>query len=447
MTAETLELSSFFEETELDRDTQNRYAQAAYASFKTLEQFETLAKDYQQKVEQGQGNPLKLALAWFILGRFNDALAWFEKAPASPLRHYHAAEAAIALHQYDTALSQLQNARQQGHDSLEVDMRTAQVHLRQGQLDKASELVNKHEHDGQDRAIYHLLRGMISEAHDERETALEAFQKAVTLEPENEEICFCCARLYDLCGVDTEALHLYDSLSERPRAHVNALMNAAVIYEDYGRYDEAANCLRRVLKAFPNHTRARLYLKDVESCQEMMIDDTGDDRVDARARLLETPLSEYELSVRARNCLKKMNIRTVGELMNLTEAELLAYKNFGETSLNEIKALLSKKGLRLGQGLDEITIADAGHPTEESPPAASVPPGQEAILSKPVTDLELSVRARRCLQRLNIQSLSDLIQFSESDLLSTRNFGVTSLNEIKARLGEHGLQLAPKKAT
>jgi DNA-directed RNA polymerase subunit alpha len=44
-----------------------------------------------------------------------------------------------------------------------------------------------------------------------------------------------------------------------------------------------------------------------------------------------------------------------------------------------------------------------------------------------------------------VQTLSDLIQYTEGDLLATRNFGVTSLNEVKARLSESGLQLATKK--
>ncbi len=62
-----------------------------------------------------------------------------------------------------------------------------------------------------------------------------------------------------------------------------------------------------------------------------------------------------------------------------------------------------------------------------------------------MSELELSVRARRCLQRLNVTTLDDLVHLSEQDLLSTRNFGVTSLNEIKARLAEHGLQLATRR--
>jgi len=216
-----------------------------------------------------------------------------------------------------------------------------------------------------------------------------------------------------------------------------------VIYEDIGQYDAALSCVRRVLKAYPNHTRARLFLKDVESCQQMVISEGAEDRVDARTRLLNTPLSEYELSMRARNCLRKMNIRTLGDLIRLSETELLTYKNFGETSLAEVKALLSKKGLRLGQSAEEVEPTAAVE--EIAAPAAPLPPGQEALLAKPVADLELSVRSRRCLQRLNVGTLGDLVQYSEADLLATRNFGVTSLKEIKLRLAEHGLQLSTKK--
>ena len=67
--------------------------------------------------------------------------------------------------------------------------------------------------------------------------------------------------------------------------------------------------------------------------------------------MLNIPVTDFELSVRSRNCLKKMNIKNLGDLLRTSEQELLSYKNFGETSLNEIKSLLASKGLRLGQNL------------------------------------------------------------------------------------------------
>jgi len=64
-------------------------------------------------------------------------------------------------------------------------------------------------------------------------------------------------------------------------------------------------------------------------------------------------VDEMELSVRSYNCLKNANIRTIGELVQRTEAEMLKTKNFGRKSLNEIKEILNNMGLSLGMKLDD----------------------------------------------------------------------------------------------
>ena len=62
-------------------------------------------------------------------------------------------------------------------------------------------------------------------------------------------------------------------------------------------------------------------------------------------------------------------------------------------------------------------------------------------LEMSVRDLDLSVRARRALQRCGVQNLEELAQLTESDLLTKRNFGMTSLREIKSELSQYGLEL------
>ena len=64
--------------------------------------------------------------------------------------------------------------------------------------------------------------------------------------------------------------------------------------------------------------------------------------------LLNKNIDELEFSVRATNCLKNANIKTIGELVLKTEQEILQMKNFGRKSLSEIKDVLSGMGLRLG---------------------------------------------------------------------------------------------------
>jgi DNA-directed RNA polymerase subunit alpha len=136
-----------------------------------------------------------------------------------------------------------------------------------------------------------------------------------------------------------------------------------------------------------------------------------------------------------------MNIKSLGDLLKTSEQELLSYKNFGETSLNEIKALLAQKGLRLGQAVEDGKGAAGG--AAAAVRRAPVVAGNVApdVLNKSVADLELSVRSRKALQRLNINSLGELASRTEDELLGCKNFGQTSLNEIKQQLASFGLGL------
>jgi DNA-directed RNA polymerase subunit alpha len=68
---------------------------------------------------------------------------------------------------------------------------------------------------------------------------------------------------------------------------------------------------------------------------------------------LDRSVDELELSVRSYNCLKNADIKTIRDLVQKTEAEMLKTKNFGRKSLNEIKDILSSMGLTLGMKLDE----------------------------------------------------------------------------------------------
>jgi DNA-directed RNA polymerase subunit alpha len=68
---------------------------------------------------------------------------------------------------------------------------------------------------------------------------------------------------------------------------------------------------------------------------------------------LDRSVDELELSVRSYNCLKNADIKTIRELVQKTEMEMLKTKNFGRKSLNEIKEILSEMGLGLGMKFDE----------------------------------------------------------------------------------------------
>jgi DNA-directed RNA polymerase subunit alpha len=80
-------------------------------------------------------------------------------------------------------------------------------------------------------------------------------------------------------------------------------------------------------------------------------------RTGASNENLDKSVEELELSVRSYNCLKNANIRTIRELVQKTEAEMLKTKNFGRKSLNEIKEILTTMGLGLGMRVDQPSAA------------------------------------------------------------------------------------------
>ena len=65
------------------------------------------------------------------------------------------------------------------------------------------------------------------------------------------------------------------------------------------------------------------------------------------------PVSELQLTVRANNCLDSARIRTVSDLVQKDETELLSVRSFGKTSLREVKRKLEELGLTLGMTLPE----------------------------------------------------------------------------------------------
>src|SRR5262249_25287891 len=214
------------------------------------------------------------------------------------------------------------------------------------------------------------------------------------------------------------------------------VMNLGILYEDNENYDKAVDCFRKIMAADHTNEQSRLFLRDAEASQTMYYSPEQDILSARFSQVLEIPVTDFELSVRSRNCLKKMNIRTLGDLTRVSEQHLLSSKNFGETSLGEIKEILASKGLRLGQSLEQGSQLERRFTSTDN-----LTEQEQALLSKPVAELNLSVRARKCMNRLGIVSLGDLIQRTADELLESKNFGMTSLNEVREKLRQFGLTL------
>jgi DNA-directed RNA polymerase subunit alpha len=129
--------------------------------------------------------------------------------------------------------------------------------------------------------------------------------------------------------------------------------NGCVHPEDAVAY--AAKILKDQLNIFIN------FEEEPETAEEEEVED----QEGLNENLLKS-VDELELSVRSANCLKHANIKLIGELVQKTESEILATKNFGRKSLNEIKEILAEMGLSLGMKLGDFPQRSEEKAEEES---------------------------------------------------------------------------------
>ena len=397
--------------------------------------------DFAEQVEANmsktaQKSCLATGIGLYILGRNAEAAEKLQKGPDCKEKFIYLALALRRLCEFRQAIENLQKSLDHQADKLYITLEKAATYRSEGNFESAAKELKTCTNFENVSTEYHYQLARLQEIQGLYAEAMNNYKKVVELSPKHQNALFHLAYRSDLSGDEETAIDYYRQIASNSPVYVNALLNLAVLYEDTQQLDKASQCVDSVLENHPNHKRAILFKKDIESSKTMFYDEEKEKKKTRKSQILETPISDFELSVRSRNCLKKMKIDTIGDLLNITEAELLSYKNFGETSLREIKAILESKGLSLGMALEEKQLSvvdttdDGGVTTED-----------QGLMNKPIDDLRLSVRSRKCLQKLNLRSIGELARKTEAELLGVKNFGVTSLNEIKKALGDLGLSL------
>jgi DNA-directed RNA polymerase subunit alpha len=388
----------------------------------------------QNLTQTGAKAALANGIGLAIIGRYKEAVEKLEKAKDCLEKFFFLAKALRRTGQFDRAIEALNKCLDFQAEPLFISLKKVAVYRSASNFQAAENELKKNANYENVSADYHYQLARLREAQGLYDQAIDNYKTAIELSPEHHKALFHLAYRCDLQGDEEAAIDYYKHITSASPVFVSALLNLAVLYEDICQFDKAALCIDKVLQHHPNHRRAFLFKKDIDSSKTMVYDEEKEKKKTIRNQLLDTPITDFELSVRSRNCLKKMNIRTIGDLMRITESELLSYKNFGETSLKEVKTILAAKNLRLGMALEE------SHQASAEPPSETIPENQ-SILAKSVDDLQLSVRARKCLQKLNIRTIAELTRKTEAELLGIKNFGVTSLNEIKKVLSNYGLSL------
>lgn len=116
---------------------------------------------------------------------------------------------------------------------------------------------------------------------------------------------------------------------------------------------EAVNTSAKIMQ---DHVKYFIYIETVEEEPPVVENQEEEQRIAERnkiRKILLTPVEELELSVRAHNCLKAANIKTLAELVQLQESELLKFRNFGRKSLAELAEVVLNNGLEFGMSVEQ----------------------------------------------------------------------------------------------
>ena len=154
---------------------------------------------------------------------------------------------------------------------------------------------------------------------------------------------------------------------------------------------------------------------------------------------LNKEIKKEELSQRLINSLTSHGVNTINDLIQYTDKQLMSFQNFGETLLQEVKNFLTYYNLSLGNKLIYDDCLKKGEIIEDNKLNSHIPFSKLKI--NILKEWFLSVRTVNCLKALDIEFIGDLIQWTELDLLHSRNFGRKSLIEIQKYLEKNSLNL------
>ncbi|MDY0166821.1 MAG: DNA-directed RNA polymerase subunit alpha C-terminal domain-containing protein [Thermoguttaceae bacterium] len=391
--------------------------------------------ELQKRESPSPASFVRLGVCLYLLGRYYAAIEVLQRGDGGALAHFHLAKAYAARQRFDESIKSWKAARRAGYDADDCALGKAETLRCAGEARAALKVLDSLSGAVEQTAEYLSQRAAtIAVLGRNSGEVVALYERAVAADPDHPAALFGLAVENDRHGNDTVAMELYRKAADRFPAHVGSLLNLGILYEDHEQYDQAARCFQRILDAFPDHARARLFLRDTQASIDQYYDEQAQKTRDRMSQVLSIPVTDFELSVRSRNCLRKMGVTTLGDLCRRTEAELLASKNFGETSLTEIRDMLRGRGLHLGQFAPDRHVTDV---LEHE----ALSPEEQAVLNKPIGDLNLSVRGRKCMMKLGINTLAELIRRTGDDLLGCKNFGVTSLNEVRDKLRMMGLKL------
>ncbi len=438
MTDSKLDLNTDFSQENLSRENILELRENVYSSKDELDKLNKYIQKLKQSIrsakdtQEVKDKTLILGISHWILGNLDEAIEALSDLKTRKIASYFLGKCYQELGDYERAIECFERSKHSDSEEFEIQMDIAETQRKAGDIKNALKLIQKLSKACDNEVGLHYQWAHCLDELGEYEDALAHYNRALEINPSHTSSLFRLAYNFDLYGDDEKAIEYYERCIEQVPTYINAIINLGLLYEDNGDYKKAISYYETALKANPNQERARLFLKDAQSSLDMYYDEDKAKKSDEHTEVLNIPISDFELSVRSKNCLERMNINTLADLTKVSEEDLLSYKNFGETSLNEIKNILSQKSLNLGQALEDKKPSELLVDTDVN---------DKEVLSKSLSELSLSTRCKNALEKIEIMTIGDLVLTTEPELLKYKGIKQKHIDEIKTQLENHGLSL------
>ncbi|KKO20203.1 MAG: hypothetical protein DCC43_05985 [Candidatus Brocadia sp.] len=432
-----VDLDKLLEAETLSRETVTHIKEQVYSSPELREELDEKIAALRGSIkkghegQEGKDITLLLGILTWVIGNIKEASEFLKEVKTRKIGAYYLGKCYQELGDYNQAVECFERAKKTDTEEFDICMDIAETKRLAGKNEDALKLIKSFSQSHGNNPEFHYQLGHCLDALGEYDDAFNHYEQSLRIDPNHQKSLFRMGFNYDLNGEDEKAIECYEQCIDLYPHHKNAFINLGILYEDKGNFDDAIYCFETVLDAEPNDPRALLFLKDAKASMNMYYDEEISKKQGKESEVLNIPISDFELSVRSKNCLEKMNIRTLRDLTRITEIDLLSFKNFGETSLNEIKAILSQKGLHLGQALE------SDHETEIFR-NKNAEKKNETV--KTVDELGFSTRCRNALSKAGVEAIKDLTEKTELEL-DQLGIKPNYIDEIRDKLSEIGLIL------
>lgn len=438
MVSSELDFKEAFSQDELSIENINTFKKQVYTTKENHEKLEKKLKALRSSIKnandaEAKENTLILGICLWIAGKQEEAIEILTEQKSRKIACYILGKCHQELKDYEKAIDYFERSKRTDTKEFEILIDIAETQRMSGDLQSALKSIEKLSKTYDGEANLHYQWAHCLDDLGEDEDALTHYNRALEINPSHPDTLFRLAYDFDLSGEDEKALEYYEKCIKEVPLYTNAMINLGLLYEDNDDYEKAISCYEAVLQSYPNHETAKLYLKDARAGINMLYDDDKVKKEDIEIEVLNIPISDFELSVRSKNCLERMNIKTLADLTQVSELELLSYKNFGETSLTEITNILNQKGLRLGQAVDEIKHNDIFIDDDTG--------GNKDSLSTSISEMDISKHCRKAVEKMGIETIGELVSKTETELLQQKGFKQEDIDEIKDQLDKLGLEL------